>query len=446
MSARDEEDPEVQRAQNRAGKGTYYALAGEVWHTQVESFRGGYDAIFRRTPRGHFRRLLESCGFVEDRQHRSSSGTSSQPSNKIPGVKKKDLYGHLGGEDAHGVPKLPNCAPPYGIIGQPIVGFDVEELSLDALKRAQARIDGVAGTDEKQAAKQSSTNSQKQKKKQQQREEDRQKKQAVVKILKYLVEDAGVISIKNSPYNLTRVSGNHQDAYDVDPKLIIVPLMTLEAAKEWTPGVPYDVAIVSSTVDTYIQHVAMKPLENKYNRTVGLASPSEMANGTALLAAMVKAHAEIAAGDRAGGVVNPVDLMTPQDQENMKELYKDLRNGRVEVPVANNSGKVLKVRLEEKHDYMVPDPLILAMKAAINWYYITKQKKLLPACVPVDPETALLEELQLEQHEEDMQEALRPKSIVDLAKGLHQWHPSTPESQGSQPARVSLSPKQDKDE
>jgi hypothetical protein len=60
--------------------------------------------------------------------------------------------------------------------------------------------------------------------------------------------------------------------------------------------------------------------------------------------------------------------------------------------------------------------MLLAMKAAINWYYIkTKLKMCTP---PEDPKKALIREMNEELNEQVLQEQLRPQSLEDLATGL----------------------------
>jgi hypothetical protein len=56
----------------------------------------------------------------------------------------------------------------------------------------------------------------------------------------------------------------------------------------------------------------------------------------------------------------------------------------VDIPVLVTGSKVLKMKLQNGiHDYLVPDPMLVAMKAATNWYYIVSGgKKMFPVCEP----------------------------------------------------------------
>jgi hypothetical protein len=153
-------------------------------------------------------------------------------------------------------------------------------------------------------------------------------------------------------------------------------------------------------------------------------------------------------------VVVPIDLAKKNSQEEKKLEYLrgDLQSGLVDVPTHPPviQGKVLKLFPEVDKGYEIADPMLVSMKAAINWYFIHTGKKLLPVCGrPVDLEKAQIEALNLERHEQLMEEQyneeIRPQSREELAKGLGQWVPNTPEvpnttEQGASEPRVSLSP------
>ena len=80
--------------------------------------------------------------------------------------------------------------------------------------------------------------------------------------------------------------------------------------------------------------------------------------------------------------------------------------------------------------------MLLAMKAAINWYYMMTGLKLLPACKPPeDPRKEEIRRANEELCEELREQDLRPETWDDLAKGLGQS--STPDNL---PTRVPLSP------
>jgi len=212
----------------------------------------------------------------------------------------------------------------------------------------------------------------------------------------------------------------------------------------WTPGTEYPVLIIASNADTYGDFVGTRGVNTgERGRKAGIASRDDLENARELLSAMLKALADSATGGGGGDLVRPIDLIDNEEQKTkMQELLSKLDSGTVDLPGPPfHECKVLKVYLQNCLDYEIPDPMLLAMKAAINWYYIKTTLKMLPACTPPeDPEEALIREMNEELIEQVRQEQLRPQSWEDLARGLGQYHhPSTPPTQ-SNPARVSLSP------
>jgi hypothetical protein len=83
--------------------------------------------------------------------------------------------------------------------------------------------------------------------------------------------------------------------------------------------------------------------------------------------------------------------------------------------------KVIAVKLQNCHDYAVPDPGILCMKAGIDWFFMECGVKLLPACQPPeDPTAREIRLLNKELDEEMREEALRTQTFEELAAGLGQ--------------------------
>jgi len=97
----------------------------------------------------------------------------------------------------------------------------------------------------------------------------------------------------------------------------------------------------------------------------------------------------------------------------------------------------------------MPDPLLLLMKAAINWYCTVTNKKLLPACEKKSLDSkeeeltqaeidALNEQIYYEMLEEQEAESVHAKNWEDLAQGLGKWTPAKePENEAR---RVSFEP------
>jgi len=199
----------------------------------------------------------------------------------------------------------------------------------------------------------------------------------------------------------------------------------------------------------YENAIGSKPItSNSRKCKVDLATSEDLVVAMSLLRDMVKAQAELASGFREGAVIDPIDLIKKETAEWSKfnDLRNHLKTRQVEVPIhpCGVKGKVLKVALELNKGYGIPDPMLLMMKADINWHFINTGKKLLSTCgPPVDPVKVEIEAINDELYEELLEEAydeqIRPQSRGELAKGLGQWTPSNTE-QGTSVPRVSLSP------
>jgi len=433
----------------RASEGKYYALSSEVWGDKWESYEGAFDKLmqWRKDTKhtSYYRRLLASIGFAsmpESDSRGSSQGNSTVKSGKykyqhqridLRGARKRDPFGAINGEDAHQTPDSPNCCPPHAPVLQAILGIDIEGADLEALSKAYAIVKGV----EKDPT-------------------EANRKTMAQAILKYLANDSPM-AVKNLPINLLRVPGPHGEVYDDRPSLITIPCFdsgNLTGMKKWQPGKPYSILVIASDEETYEAMIGAKPL-NRGGTHVDVASPEELNYSTMFLQKMVLAHAELASGSRTNGVVYPEDYENIQWNMHLKDVRATFsKGGEVRVPVFQGSGqKVLKLTLDSQEtSYFIPDPMLVLMKGALNWYYTFTRTKLLPGCGPLaqssqkevlEEHGRMNEEEMYELHQETLEElyeeSIHPQGIEDLAKGLGQWTPSTP--QGPTPVpRVSLSP------
>ena len=436
-----------------ADEGSYYSLPSDLWMVEEQEFAGAFLAVeeWRNNPNGHYRELLAGIGLAK--QHVSVGSDDQNLSSKLLGsqklppgqVAKKDPFGVGVGEDAQQVPDSPNCAPSYGPILQAVVGIDIETLPLEELKRAVDLID--SGSNFSNIQEGDETGGDHDEAKSPPLDENDRKKW-VKKILRYIA-DGAKFAVKNLNINKLRMPGPHKVHYDTHPSLLTIPCCSLDQIREWTPGTVYPVLIIASEVETYEALIGAKAIRHRgKNCQAELATSQDLAEATGLLRAMVKAQAELASGQRNGAVVDPIDLIKKDTEakEKMEDLQKALAKGRVKVPIHAPAvkGRVLKLFLEVNKGYTVPDPMLVLMKAAINWYFIYTEHKLASACgPPVDPEKAEIEALNDELHEQILEEVynekIRPQTWEDLAKGLGQWTPSTPE-QGTSVPRVYLSP------
>jgi hypothetical protein len=220
--------------------------------------------------------------------------------------------------------------------------------------------------------------------------------------------------------------------YDIHPQFFILPCISLDEAKDWTPGHEYEVVLICSNEVTARKMIGNKAFwAHREGRVVSEAREGDLVHARTLLTATIKALAESATRQDC---VRPSDLISSEENtELMNKLLGDHDDGNVLVPGPHlTKFNVLKVKLGNSFDYEVPDPMLLAMKAAINWYFIMTKLKLLPACEP--PEDPLEKEISIANEElcEDLREHdLRLEAWEDLAKGLGQL--MTPDNRSLSP-------------
>jgi hypothetical protein len=97
----------------------------------------------------------------------------------------------------------------------------------------------------------------------------------VVRILTYLARDAA-LSMKNLYISRLRVTGPHQNVYDVYPEMVIMLILSLEEAKKWKPGIDYEIVIVCATAETYEAQLGSMPFRPRANLQMGEASLADM--------------------------------------------------------------------------------------------------------------------------------------------------------------------------
>jgi hypothetical protein len=120
-------------------------------------------------------------------------------------------------------------------------------------------------------------------------------------------------------------------------------------------------------------------------------SSNEIELATARLSETILALAEtFVRGDV--DVVSPIDLDNSYEEQKVTLLKKNFKtaieNEGVVLPTAptnSESLEVLKCRIHQNDTKWIPDPMLLLVKAAINWSWRHKQK-LLPACGSVHSE------------------------------------------------------------
>jgi hypothetical protein len=207
--------------------------------------------------------------------------------------------------------------------------------------------------------------------------------------------------------------------------------------KNWKPEQPYWVACF---VGTWVSRTAVETnnywwsqitsnIETEPNKRKK-CKPKDIANAVDLLTSYTKAHADVLTG-RGGGVdpttgkgarnYTPIDLFHGDSDQlaALLEVQKELvLTGTVRVPTyeAGKKAVLMKVNLtEESTGGCIPDPALLASKAAINWSF-RRGQKLLPTCGKPEEIDEDLEELYEIAREQDLRAASCPPEIVDVTK------------------------------
>lgn len=296
----------------------------------------------------------------------STSGSNTRSSRKKDPTERLDIFKCLGARPGHLVPESQNCAPAYGLyLSRAVLGIDIDE------------------SDEKKMEK-----------------------------LKAL----GLKMRQNKFENLVWLPDPHQDQFDLNGEWILVPIVTSDFLKEWTPGQGYYIMVVADgpyfdpifadTVDTEkikdIQHVNYHKLHGGlrhkdyrqssmavYDNVRERCEKPDFQLATDRLCDAVKAHADILDGRRSSNEeprkINPMTIYnatnsTKEHKAALGDVQINLSSGEVKVPALKKDNldglEVMKVWVEGD---ATPDPALLVMKAAINWSNWVGGK-LLPGC------------------------------------------------------------------
>jgi hypothetical protein len=206
-----------------------------------------------------------------------------------------------------------------------------------------------------------------------------------------------------SDTNLLRAPGVHGELFDQIPCWILVPICSWEFMKNWSHRQGYTVMAIAGGFDAVSDAAAYKGMcKNDYDTddedTTGTPKLSkcgkkDIATATASLSDMVLALAETLVGRT--GKISPVDLQYPRTRASLptgpngrKEVLVRAQEAmertgivlpQVQGKLEYNSAQVLKCVIDPMAHDLVPDPMLLLMKAAINWSWRCKQKPY-PAC------------------------------------------------------------------
>jgi hypothetical protein len=230
--------------------------------------------------------------------------------------------------------------------------------------------------------------------------------------------------IMNSSTNILRAPGVHGELYDSKPCWILVPICTWKFMKNWKLTEGYSVMVIAggwtaengAVVSDENAYQAM--CKNYYNPkdkdTTGTPKLSkcnekDIKLATERLSDMVLALAETLVGME--GMLSPVVLqplppragLAPKGPDKRTDLLanalKSIDKDGIKLPSVLESfdfedAQVLKSFIEPLATDLVPDPMLLLMKAAINWSWRCGQK-LYPACGSVHSAVGEEEELEV---------------------------------------------------
>ncbi|KAL3909216.1 MAG: hypothetical protein SGILL_008171, partial [Bacillariaceae sp.] len=252
-------------------------------------------------------------------------------------------------------------------------------------------------------------------------------------------------SLAESDYNFLRAPNNHRRCLDIRPCWILTPGCTLQYAKAWKPGQPYPVlAMARGCADISDEEAYLAMSTNYYNaknyatstKKKGTLKTSKCTsdvfeNATANLRTMVLAMAETLVGGKHIKVRPDANLhemkeeindetreyitkklkdkLKPKDERSSEEDFNShipaAYYDAVQFELTRESMAIEGIKVPKVKDNLVldsvellqfevdpasgldlyPDPLLLLIKAAINWSWFCGQT-LLPACgLPAPP-------------------------------------------------------------
>ena len=208
----------------------------------------------------------------------------------------------------------------------------------------------------------------------------------------------------NSDTNFLRTPSNHGKMFDATPCWIFVPIVTKEFLMNWQKDEGYKVLAIAGEFDSTSNEMAYQTLCTKRYHDAdddggdylkrSKCSVTDLRRAKERLAETVMALADSLVNERASGI-SPLEYLKAtggrefqmkmlQDTVESIEAKRGVFVPELKFEDEDELGRVevFKFSLDkEKTDYL-PDPLLLLIKAAINWSWRTGQK-LLPACGPV---------------------------------------------------------------
>jgi len=226
-----------------------------------------------------------------------------------------------------------------------------------------------------------------------------------------------------SDTNFMRSRPLHGELFDTKPCWIFVPICSLDFIMNWKHRQGYSVMAIAGgfegvgqpiTDEKAYSSLCTKHYHKDDERTTGKCfkrlkcKRGDISTATDRLTEMILALAETLVGREDAN--SPSDLLFARGDTNrtpprgpdpradlLKQTRDDMKNRGVMVPKFldsdfDDSVEILKFVIDPSATDLVPDPMLLLMKAAINWSWRCGQK-FLPACCSVHSEGAEEEEL-----------------------------------------------------
>jgi len=219
--------------------------------------------------------------------------------------------------------------------------------------------------------------------------------------------------LRKVPQNFIKFA-DHREVYDVDPSVIIIPIMDLyELRDSWEAGTSFDALVIASkitktgrTEPCLAAETYQKILSHFEYKDENFCTPEDIDAATLLIRHFLLGHA----GSLAAGIPTDIDPGASSSERNdvlsaLEVVKGEIINNGVALPGIHKEKtfrKVLKVHFPYESDDPIPDPWLLAAKAAVN-LSSTRGQKLLPACKKAEEDDY---EIMQELHEYQMRRRL----------------------------------------
>ena len=235
--------------------------------------------------------------------------------------------------------------------------------------------------------------------------------------------------------NKIRLSGQ-AEYFDLHPCVIIVPILNVEQMKAWN-GAGYSAIVMADAYDAEGDECLLKNVCRQINMLEEgpVASQNEIETARKLLEEVLcgLAFSLYRRQNRIPDYLSDKAYAAARAEREKLKSFLTGRNCELKLPKAQTqeNAEVFRVRKIEfvGHEddnrgesngsaHLAPDPLLLTVKAAVNWSWRNSQKLLASADPEVEEDE--LDILAMEQYLDWRESRLRPRTWEDLSRGLHQ--------------------------